>query len=250
MLSFVFGQKFPGEKGSVRRCVIVMQQPVLLSPKFGGEVFSYFHAVAVEGQSSMRNWLFGLPGRILCEQSPWSQRKWWACSWRFSSPVSPFSVSESSGFPCTVLTFSLERSSNHCQGFRCTFSEICTKPDAHSLLFLSNLSRNRIRPEAWLYTKGRKKLAHQTSCVKFVSLSPKICWYYYLPLHRAITTAVQLETSVPRIMDTIGNYLVRRMRRWKRVCTIMLCVVWCTCIMMVNFSCNLYIYFNVCICIM
>jgi hypothetical protein len=30
----VFGQKFPGEKGSVRRCVVVMQQPVLLHPKF------------------------------------------------------------------------------------------------------------------------------------------------------------------------------------------------------------------------
>jgi hypothetical protein len=31
----VFGQQFPGEKGNVRQCVIVMQQPVLLSPKFG-----------------------------------------------------------------------------------------------------------------------------------------------------------------------------------------------------------------------
>jgi hypothetical protein len=30
----VFGQKFPGEKGSKRRCVVVMQQPVLLLPKF------------------------------------------------------------------------------------------------------------------------------------------------------------------------------------------------------------------------
>jgi hypothetical protein len=31
-----FGQKFTGEKGSVRRCV-VMQLPVLLLPKFGGK---------------------------------------------------------------------------------------------------------------------------------------------------------------------------------------------------------------------
>jgi hypothetical protein len=30
----VFGQKFPGENGSVRWCVVIMQQPVLLSPKF------------------------------------------------------------------------------------------------------------------------------------------------------------------------------------------------------------------------
>jgi hypothetical protein len=30
-----FGQKFSDEKGSVRQSVVVMQQPVLLSPKFG-----------------------------------------------------------------------------------------------------------------------------------------------------------------------------------------------------------------------
>jgi hypothetical protein len=30
------GKKFPGEKGSVLRCV-VMQQPDLLSPKFGAK---------------------------------------------------------------------------------------------------------------------------------------------------------------------------------------------------------------------
>jgi hypothetical protein len=28
-------KKFPGEKGSVKRCVVVMQQLVFLSPKFG-----------------------------------------------------------------------------------------------------------------------------------------------------------------------------------------------------------------------
>jgi hypothetical protein len=32
--SHVFGQKFPGEKGSLRQSVVMMQQPVLLSPKF------------------------------------------------------------------------------------------------------------------------------------------------------------------------------------------------------------------------
>jgi hypothetical protein len=30
----IFGQKFPGEEGSVRLCFVVMQQPVLSSPKF------------------------------------------------------------------------------------------------------------------------------------------------------------------------------------------------------------------------
>jgi hypothetical protein len=31
----VFGQKFPGEKGSVRWYIVMLQQPVLLSLKFG-----------------------------------------------------------------------------------------------------------------------------------------------------------------------------------------------------------------------
>jgi hypothetical protein len=78
----VFGQKFPGKKGSVRWCIVMMQQPVLLSPKFRaktshifmckmvychdatassfvakvqGEVFAYFHAVAIKRYSSKWN---------------------------------------------------------------------------------------------------------------------------------------------------------------------------------------------------
>jgi hypothetical protein len=35
--SHVFGQKFHGEKGSARRCVVVMQQSVLLPLKFGAK---------------------------------------------------------------------------------------------------------------------------------------------------------------------------------------------------------------------
>jgi hypothetical protein len=38
----VFRQKFPGEKGSVRRFVVVMQKPVLLSPKFHAKVSHIF----------------------------------------------------------------------------------------------------------------------------------------------------------------------------------------------------------------
>jgi hypothetical protein len=38
MLLFV--KKFPSGKGSVRRCVVMKQQPVLLWPKFGVK-FSY-----------------------------------------------------------------------------------------------------------------------------------------------------------------------------------------------------------------
>jgi hypothetical protein len=48
--------------------------------KVQGEVFSHFHTFTVEDHSSMRNSLFGLPERILYEQSPWYEGKWWACS--------------------------------------------------------------------------------------------------------------------------------------------------------------------------
>jgi hypothetical protein len=92
-----------------------------------GEVFAYFHAFSVKHHSIMRNGLFGLPGRILCEQSPWCQRKLWSCSWLYSSPVSPFSVSMRLDDPCMSHSFFPERFSNQCQGFRRTFSEICTK---------------------------------------------------------------------------------------------------------------------------
>jgi hypothetical protein len=40
-----------------------------------GGVLTHFHAVAIERLSSMRNWLFDPPRRILYEQSPWCQRK-------------------------------------------------------------------------------------------------------------------------------------------------------------------------------
>jgi hypothetical protein len=51
---FLVKEKSPGEKGDVRRCVVMMQQPVLLSSKFGMK-FSHFHAVVVKHNSSMWN---------------------------------------------------------------------------------------------------------------------------------------------------------------------------------------------------
>jgi hypothetical protein len=67
--SNIFGKKFPVEKESLRRFVVTMQQPVLLSPKFRAKFSHIFHTVAIKRNSSMRSWLFGLPVRILCEQS-------------------------------------------------------------------------------------------------------------------------------------------------------------------------------------
>jgi hypothetical protein len=61
--------------------------------KFRGKILTHFRADALKRYSGMRNWLFGLPGRSNCEQSPSCEIKWWACSWHYSSPVSTFSFS-------------------------------------------------------------------------------------------------------------------------------------------------------------
>jgi hypothetical protein len=117
--------------------------------KVRGEIFAHLHGVSVKRHSSMRNWLFVLSERIICEHSPWCQRKWWARS----SPVSSFSVSVSLDFPCAVHAFFPEHLSNHCQGFHQTFSEICTKFDT---VPLSNPLRNLIKPDIRLHIKWRK----------------------------------------------------------------------------------------------
>jgi hypothetical protein len=118
-----FWSKMPWWK---RKCGMVHCHDATVSyfvAKVWGEVFAHFYAVAVKHESSMRNWPFGLPGRILCEQSPWCQRKLWACSWLCLEP----------SMPCAAHVFFTERLWNHCQVLRCTFSKICTKLDAHSL---------------------------------------------------------------------------------------------------------------------
>jgi hypothetical protein len=38
--------------------------------------------------------------------------------------------------------------------------------------------------------------------MRLCTLTPKICYYYHLPLHRAITNAVQMTAPVLEIMDT------------------------------------------------
>jgi hypothetical protein len=146
--------------------------------KFRGEVFAYFHSVAVKCHISMRNWP---PEQILCEQFPWCQRTWWACSWLCSLPGSPFSASVSFDmsfkFSCTAHAFIPKRLSNHCQRLLCTFFYIYSKFDA---VPLSDISRNRIRPDTRLQLKGRKSSTLRPSCVKFCTLTPNICYYYLL----------------------------------------------------------------------
>jgi hypothetical protein len=50
----LFYKKLPDGKGRVGRCVVVMQQPILLSPKFGTKS-SHIFIVAVKHHGSMQN---------------------------------------------------------------------------------------------------------------------------------------------------------------------------------------------------
>jgi hypothetical protein len=82
-----------------------------------GEVFARSHSVVLKRHSSMWNWQFGLPGRILYEQFPWCQRKVMnmLLTLLFTCLAFFFSVSVSLDFPCTALTFFPGHLYNNCQ---------------------------------------------------------------------------------------------------------------------------------------
>jgi hypothetical protein len=63
-----------------------------------------------------------------------------------------------------------ERLSKHCQGLRCTFSEVCTKYDAHSL-FLCRITTGQMHD----WKKKGIKIACLPSCVKFCTPNPRVC---------------------------------------------------------------------------
>jgi hypothetical protein len=80
-----FGNKKPLVKKEVSYC-----KSQYFCRQSRGEVFSNIHAVTVKYHSSMQSWLFGLPGRDLCEQSPWCQVYDEQLSSHCSPPVSLF----------------------------------------------------------------------------------------------------------------------------------------------------------------
>jgi hypothetical protein len=118
---------------------------------------AHFYAFAVKRRSSMRNWLFGLPGRILCEQSvKESVKESNEHALDFALQLSnPYLVSVSLDFTCTAHAFFPEHLSNHCQDLHLTFPKICTKFDAAPL---SDPFQNCIRPEKRLKIKVTMEL--------------------------------------------------------------------------------------------
>jgi hypothetical protein len=62
---FVFRQKLLVEDRSVRCGVVMVKHPGLFSPKFRGDVFASFHAVAAKRRSRTLNPEFGLLVTVL-----------------------------------------------------------------------------------------------------------------------------------------------------------------------------------------
>jgi hypothetical protein len=139
-----FGQKFPGKRGSVRQCVSAMQQPFFSSAKF----FAHFRAVTIKCCSNMRNWLFGLPGWILCEQSFGCLRKWCACFDFFLYLSRLF-------WSVRVFPRSLPHSFQDLHEIWCSS-------------FVGSITK-------LLQIRGSKKSAHPPNCVTFCTLTSKIC---------------------------------------------------------------------------
>jgi hypothetical protein len=111
--------------------------------KFRVEIFAHFHAVVMKGHSNMRNWKFGLPGRILCEQSLYINEN------DEHALDSAFRLSRlfRSRWVYIFRERLLVSSPNEWLIFARVSVEICTKFDA---VPFSGPSRNRIRPDTRL----------------------------------------------------------------------------------------------------
>jgi hypothetical protein len=83
---------------------------------------------------------------------------------------------------------------NACVIITRVFVTLSSKFEQNVMLFLCRITlRNHIRPHTRLQIKGRKKSRHPPSCVTISTLTPKILYYYPLPLHR--TTDVSTSST-------------------------------------------------------
>jgi hypothetical protein len=108
-----FGKMFPGGKGSAVGALSWCNSQYFCRQS-SGRSLRIINALVVKCHSNVRNWLFGLSWRILCEQALWSQREVWAFFFLFALKDSRFfSVTVSLHFPCTGHSFFPERLSDH-----------------------------------------------------------------------------------------------------------------------------------------
>jgi hypothetical protein len=149
-----------------------MQQPILLSPKFGVKSSHIFMHSPQNITACMQNWLFSILVQILCEQSPWCQKMIRMSLTSLFTCLAFFGLPWNQACHSNTLVWLMLSSLKARLCLQHTLSEICTKFDA---CCLSDSSQSHIRPDTRFQIKGHKKSARPPNCVKFCTLTPKIC---------------------------------------------------------------------------
>jgi hypothetical protein len=174
-------KKFPIEEESVKWC----NSEFFCSQSSGWSLCTFLRS-RHKSHSSMWNWLFGLEVKENDEHALGFAV--------YQSCLS--SVSLTLDFPCMAHAFFPEHLSDHCQGIRRTFSEICTKFDA---VPLPDASRNHIRLGTGLLIKEGQKNQHVHPVAwNFVHWLPKYANTVASHYYNCCTDG----STVPEIMDT------------------------------------------------
>jgi hypothetical protein len=109
------------------------------------------------------------------EQSPWCQRKWWACSWLCTSPVSPTSVCLNRACHSDARVRLMLSTPNACLIFARVSFPLFPIFAQNLMLFFGvihcKIASGQLQD---MKLKDVKKSAHSPSCVKFCVLTPKI----------------------------------------------------------------------------
>jgi hypothetical protein len=151
----------------------------------------------------MRNWVFGLPGRIICEQSPFEVKENYEHALEFTLRLSR---------PCWIRTLRI--------------TLMFSSPNARIIIAIVSIAifpwfaqkklcrffvRSIVKSHHTRYQMKelKKKSTPPSTCVKFCTVSPMICQYCCLPLHRTTTTIAKTTAPVPEIMDTSWYDLIR-----------------------------------------
>jgi hypothetical protein len=207
----VFGQKLHDGKGNERRCVIVMQQPFLLSPKFwvkSSNIFkqSLYIVRIVRGMYCLISQDEFFVNNSFDARDNYEHALDFAIYFLLGRLLVCLMVK--------TVNSTLVISHNHRQE-GCIVGGDLTKllADVDTLLLLISCQKSH-QARCTTPNKRTLKQARPVSCVKFYTLTPNICWYYRLPLHRA-TTAVQMAAyqslklwAVPRNSLAIEESLV------------------------------------------
>jgi hypothetical protein len=176
--SHVFGQKFPGKKGSVRRCVVMMQQPALLSPSSGRSLRTFWCSHC----KTLTVW----PARINSLNNPIDVkendehalyfalhlsrlfRSRWVCTFQLGGLLLCLRA--------ITVSPALVTSDNPGQGCIIGGDLMKLLADVNTLLLLiscQNPGRNRVRPDTWLQIKGCKNQHVHPAAWNFVHWLPR-----------------------------------------------------------------------------